>query len=104
MKGRSTLTAHLVYSDEISTAALDRGLCVDCAYFDFSKAFHSVRHDYLAEKLLNIGISGKLLNCICNYLQNRTQIVNINGKTSFQWSDTGQCSWSYFIFNFSQRY
>ena len=81
MRGRSTLTTHLVYSNEISTA-LDHGLCVDCVYFDFSKAFDSVRHDYLIQKLLNIGISGKLLNWIRNYLQNRTQIVNINGAVS----------------------
>ena len=62
--------------------ALDCGLCVDCAYFHFSKAFDSVRHDYLVHKLSKAGISGSVLNWIINYLQNRTQFVNINGVLS----------------------
>lgn len=81
MKDRSTLTAHLTYSNDVSVA-LDSSLCVDCAYFDFSKAFDSVRHDYLMQKLVNIGISGKILNWIRNYLHNRSQVVNINGAIS----------------------
>ena len=58
MRGRSTLTTRLTYSNALSHA-VDRGLCVDCAYFDFSKAFDSARHDYLIlhVKLFEIGIS-----------------------------------------------
>ena len=81
MKGRSTLTAHLLYANELSNS-LNNGSCVDCAYFDFSKAFDSVRHDLLLQKLSKIGISGPLFNWICNYLQSRTQVVNINGCIS----------------------
>ena len=81
MRGRSTLTAHLTYSNDLSNA-LDRGLCVDCAYLDFSKAFDSVRHDYLILKLFEIGISGSILKWISNYLQNRSQIVDIDGVLS----------------------
>ena len=51
LKGRSTSTAILSYSNDASMS-LDKGLCVDVAYFDFSKAFDSVRHDYLVHKLL----------------------------------------------------
>ena len=81
LKGRSTTTALLRYSNDLSNA-LNQGQCIDCAYFDFSKAFDSVRHDYLIYKLLRIGISGPLLKWIINYLQNRSQVVNVNGVIS----------------------
>lgn len=81
LRGRSTSTALLSYSNDISDS-LDKGMCVDSAYFDFSKAFDSVRHDYLLQKLSNIGISGYLLKWIINYLKNRTQVVNIRGFLS----------------------
>ena len=81
VKGRSTATARLPYSDDVSMS-LDKGLCVDVAYFDFSKAFDSVRHDYLIHKLFDIGISGALLKWIINYLHDRTQVVNIRGVIS----------------------
>lgn len=80
-EGRSTLTAHLIYSKDLVNA-LDQGLCIDCAYFDFSKAFDSVRHDYLIYKLSMIGISGAILRWIINYIKGRTQIVNVNGVLS----------------------
>ena len=81
MRSRSTSTALLSYSNDIS-ASLDEGMCVDSAYFDYSKAFDSVRHDYLIQKLLNIGLSGSLLTWVTNYLKNRTQVVNIRGFCS----------------------
>ena len=62
--------------------SLDNGMCVDSAYFDISKAFDSVRHDYLLKKLSCIGISGFTLRWITDYLQNRTQMVNVNGQLS----------------------
>jgi hypothetical protein len=80
-KGRSTTTALLTYSNELS-ASLDHGMCVDSAYFDFSKAFENVRHDYLIEKLSNIGLCGPVLTWIIDYLQKRTQVVNVNGYLS----------------------
>lgn len=81
IKGRSTLATHLIYANDLSKA-LDSGLCVDCAYFDFSKAFDSVRHDHLVHKLSKIEISGSIFNWIINYLQNRSQIVNVSGVFS----------------------
>ena len=80
-RGRSTLTALLTYSNDICNA-IDKGLCVDSAYFDFSKAFDCVRHDYLVYKLSKIGINGPILKWIINYLKGRTQVVNVNGEYS----------------------
>ena len=48
----------------------------DVIYFDFSKAFDSVHHDIILQKLkYDYGIDGLLLNCICNYLKGREQTV-----------------------------
>ena len=77
LSGRSTTTALLSYSNDVSNS-LDNGLCVDTAYFDFSKAFDSVRHDYLIQKLSYKGLSGSLLTWIINYLKNHTQVFNIH--------------------------
>ena len=88
LKGRSTTTALLSFSNKIQKS-LDQSMCVDTAYFDFSKAFDSVRHDFLIDKLLNIGINGSLLKWIIDYLSNRTQIVNVNG---FKSSEKKICS------------
>ena len=57
-------------------------MCVDAAYFDFSKAFDGVRHDFLIKKLIDIGLKGSLLKWIIDYFCNRTQIVNVNGFKS----------------------
>ena len=81
LKGRSTTTALITYSEFLSNS-LDRNYCIDSAYFDLSKAFDSVRHDYLIQKLTKAGISGNLLKWIINYLQDRTQVVNVHGIIS----------------------
>lgn len=52
------------------------------ANFDFSKTFDSVRHKFLIQKLLKIGISGSLLIWVINYLTNRTQVVNVHSYHS----------------------
>ena len=79
--GKSTTTALLSYANDLSLS-LDNGKCVDVAYFDFTKAFDSVRHDYLINKLLNIGIRGPLLTWLIDYFRNRSQIVNVHGCLS----------------------
>ena len=78
---RSTTSALQSFTNDLSYA-IDNGMCVDAAYFDFSKAFDSVRHDYLIYKLIKIGISGCLLRWIINYLSDRTQVVKVKNILS----------------------
>ena len=52
-------------------------------YFDFAKAFDSVNHDIILQKLKQkFGIDGLLLKFMKEYLQGRTQRVSINGSLS----------------------
>ena len=52
-------------------------------YFDFAKAFDSVSHDKILEKLKNqFNINGFMLNFIKGYVQGRSQRVVINGTFS----------------------
>lgn len=79
--GKSTEVNLLQYGDYLS-GALEEGLWVHTLYTDFSKAFDRVDHGILVGKLHMMGISGALLSWLESYLQNRTQIVRVNGYHS----------------------
>ena len=49
---------------------------------DFQKAFDSVPHQRLIQKLISFGVHGKVLRWIKDFLWNRTQQVALNGKIS----------------------
>ena len=63
-------------------SALGQGLVVGVLFVDFRKAFDSVNHSILLEKLKATGISGSLFSWLANYLSNRNQFVQISGKKS----------------------
>ena len=53
-----------------------------CVFFDLRKAFDSVPHRSLLEKLKTLGLSEHLLKWIFSYLYEREQFVVLNGKQS----------------------
>ena len=59
---------------------------MDVIYLDFQKAFDKVPHKRLIVRLEEIGIKGKLLSWIKEWLNGRKQRVVINGKAS-QWKE-----------------
>ena len=59
---------------------------VRCFFLDISKAFDKVWHEGIIFKLRQIGISGELLNLLCDFLRNR--IESTFKRTSFE---QGQC-------------
>ena len=71
VKSKSCLTNLLEIMDNI-LEIVDQGSPVDILYFDFKKAFDSVPHNRLLLKLKCLGIEGKLLNTIKDFLMNRT--------------------------------
>ena len=64
------------------TKALENGDYAIGMVLDFSKAFHTVNHHILLEKLEYYGIRGSALECFESYLANRQQYVTYNGVKS----------------------
>jgi hypothetical protein len=80
-RGRSTGDALLRYTDAIYEA-LNCGKSVVSVLLDLSKAFDTVDHDILLNKLSKVGIRGCSLQWFKSYLTNRVQYVEVNGTQS----------------------
>ncbi|PKU33507.1 rna-directed dna polymerase from mobile element jockey-like [Limosa lapponica baueri] len=81
MKGRSCLTNLISFYDKV-TRLVDEGKAVDVVYLDFSKAFDTVSHSILLEKLDAHGLDGYTLRWVKNWLEGRAQRVVVNGVKS----------------------
>ena len=84
LPAKSCTTQMIPFTEKIALA-MNEGYRTDVVYFDFAKAFDSVSHDIILEKLKNeFHIDGTLLKFLVNYLQDRKQCVLIGGtKSSF---------------------
>ena len=83
--GRSCAT-QLLTAINYWTKTLEDGHSIDVLYFDFAKAFDSVPHNRLIAKLQGLGITGRLLSWLKNFLVNRKQKVVLNTCSS-SWSN-----------------
>ena len=79
--GRSCLSQLLEHMDYV-LKALENNFNIDVIYLDFAKAFDKVDHCLLMKKLRAFGISGKILNWISAFLEDRQQQVIVDGKLS----------------------
>ena len=80
-KGRSCLT-NLLETLESWAQALDDGYGLDVVYLDYRKAFDSIPHQRLLEKLKKFGITGKLRSWLEDILMSRTMTVGVQGAFS----------------------
>jgi len=87
MKDGSCLTNLISFYDHV-TCLVDEGKAVDFVYLDFSKAFNTVPHSILLEKLSSHGLDGYTLCWIRNWLDGRVQRVVMNGVQSSWWPVT----------------
>ncbi|KAK4815901.1 hypothetical protein QYF61_009952 [Mycteria americana] len=71
------------------THLMDEGKAVDVVYLDFSKAFDTVSHSILLEKLAAHGSDGCTLRWVKNWLDGWAQRVVVNGVKSSWWPVTG---------------
>jgi hypothetical protein len=83
--GRSCLT-NLLETLEAWTRLLDDGFGIDVIYLDYRKAFDTVPHGRLIEKLRSYGIAEELITWITAFLVGRKMRVGVNGKYS-TWAD-----------------
>lgn len=87
LPGRSTVLQLLKMLDHW-TEALDNGDSLEVLYLDIQKAFDTVPHKRLIIKLKALGIKGRLLTWIQNFLDNRTQFIKIGTTNSISFPVT----------------
>ncbi|RMC00455.1 hypothetical protein DUI87_23065 [Hirundo rustica rustica] len=80
-KGRSCLTNLVSFYDQV-TRLVEAGKAVDVVYLDFSKAFDTVSHSILLDKLAAHGLDRGTLRWVRNWLDGRAQGVVVNGAAS----------------------
>ena len=73
-KGRSCLT-NLISFYDLVTRLVDEGKAVDVVYVDFIKAFDTVSHSILLQKVAFRGLDRYSLGWVRNWLQGRAQMV-----------------------------
>jgi hypothetical protein len=81
LKSSSTLAAVIALTNYIFTN-IDCGKRTGCLFIDLQKAFDSVDHTILLEKLRAAGITGVAFSLFVSYLAGRKQFVIVNGRKS----------------------
>ena len=81
VKGKSCLSNLLETMDSLMEL-IEEGIPVDLLFFDFKKAFDRVPHNRLILKLKCLGIDGKVLDIIKDFLMGRTFRVSVQGEFS----------------------
>ena len=80
-KGHATNHSIITFVNKVARA-LDTGKVVVGVYLDLRKAFDTVPHAPLLDKLHRMGIRGNLHCLIKIYLEDRAQFVTYNGHSS----------------------
>ena len=81
-RSRRSCVLQLLAAMEDWTQTIDEGIPVDVIYLDFKKAFDSVPHRRLLEKISAYGFRGNLLKWIADFLSDRHQRVKVGDSFS----------------------
>ncbi len=79
--GKSTEHAHIDIQNSILNS-LEKKETPCCLFLDFAKAFDTVNHSILLQKLNHYGIRGNALQLLESYLTDREQCVQVNNTIS----------------------
>ena len=80
-KNHSTISTVASFTDELYDAMNNKKFSL-AVFIDLSKAFDTVNHNILLQKLTKLGIRNKCLDLITNYLSDRCQKTVVNGIES----------------------
>ncbi len=80
-KNHSTLHPLLLFSNKITEVLENKKHCI-AIFCDLQKAFDTVDHVILLEKLKSLGIEGIELGWFRNYLEGRQQFVHFSNHSS----------------------
>ena len=80
-KGHSTTTLLLKFRNDIRKALNWNEITVS-VLIDYSKAFDTINHKTLLEKLVSLNFSNRAIKIVMSYLTNRHQYVKIDNQTS----------------------
>ena len=80
-RGSST-THYLIKLTDQAFSATDRGLATTAITIDYSKAFDYVDHNVLIQKMVELGVRGRVINLIASFLSDRSHCTNIRGNKS----------------------
>ena len=72
----------LIASTDTILEAVDKKELTAIVYLDMSKAFDSINHSILLQKLKAIGLVPSAVSWFNNYLSQRSQVVRINAALS----------------------
>lgn len=78
----SSGTLQLIHLFHSWASAMDSGKLTDAVFLDFAKAFDSVPHKHLLDKLQYFGSKGNILHWLSDFLYDRKQRVVIDGAFS----------------------
>ena len=79
---RARCSTTLAIAETVEKLRLNMSRKQFCIFLDFSKAFDTINHDLMIEKLERYGVRGVVLNWFRSYLLHRQQTVFINGVFS----------------------
>ena len=79
---RSVVTQMLLFLDLLYNEFDEKDNEIFVLYLDFKKAFDTVPHDLLINKVENLGVGGNFLKIVASYLSNRKQYVKVNDSES----------------------
>ena len=79
--GHSCSTALASFVDKVLTS-FDKGQLVGCLFLDFSKAFDTISHPVLLQKLSYYGFSDSATKLISSFLAQRSQFVSFDAEKS----------------------
>ena len=80
-KGKSTTHAVLNLTSQVQHGLKSNKNC-STIFLDLAKAFDTVNHSILLDKLERMGMRGITLNWFASYLSSRKQCVYVNGELS----------------------